>query len=123
ADGADGVQDVHVVVDGQQAHVFRLLQRDHVIPPGSFTTMVVPLPGLLFTVSWPPCSSTITSRAKGSPSPELCLVEKPGVNSCGSISGGMPGPLSMTSMRKSPPSFCTRTSTGSVESPIASRAF
>ena len=60
---------------------------------------VVPSPGALFTEMVPSCSSTIFfATANPSPVPRLPLVEWNSSNMWRIIGGGMPAPLSITSI-------------------------
>ena len=63
---------------------------------GSVTVNRVPRPGAELTSMRPSCASTIF-RMMASPSPDPCaLVVKNGVNIRSTISGGSPGPSSLT---------------------------
>ena len=69
---------------------------------GIRTVKVVPSPSVLFTLIVPSCSSTIFfATANPSPVPRFPLVEWNSSNICFIMLGGMPAPLSTTSITNS----------------------
>ena len=72
---------------------------------GNSNQKVLPCPTVLSTPIFPPISSTRRlDKARPRPVPSTSLVSAPsrskGLKSCSSLSGGMPGPVSITEMRR-----------------------
>ena len=78
-------------------------------PPGRKTLNVLPRPSVLSTFTCPPCisASTLTmdrpSPVPGSPAVRALEARTNRLNSCPASAGGMPMPVSVTSIRHGRP--------------------